>query len=222
MERIVLKGLSKEYDEEDLLKALQLPEDFEPEDVEEVRRLVRDAEAVADPKAILCLAAIEEQDENGVVIEGQRFDCALMAENFRGLHRVFPYVCTCGMEVEEWSQNLGDPLQEYWADRIKLFYIGQIQKQLFRFVRETYEPNGRLSHMNPGSLPQWPLPAQEDLFRLIGGVRETVGVTLTKSYLMVPFKSTSGILFASERHFENCSMCPMENCPGRRAAYLNK
>ncbi|MBE6935848.1 MAG: vitamin B12 dependent methionine synthase [Ruminococcaceae bacterium] len=219
MERFVWKNLPKTYTEEDILAALHLPEDLEPEDLEEVRELIRAAEAVAAPKAVFCLAAVEAQDDAGVVIEGQRFDCALMAKNFRRLHRVFPYVCTCGTEVEQWSRSLSDPLQEYWADRIKLFYIGWIQKECFRRIREQYLPEGKLSHMNPGSLPAWPLPAQAELFALIGGVEESVGVTLTESFLMEPFKSTSGILFASEAGYENCALCPMEHCPGRRAAY---
>lgn len=219
MERILLKNLPKTYTEDDILASLHLPDDLEPEDIEEVRELIRAAEAVVSPKALYGLASVEVQDENSVMIDGQRFDCALMAENFRKLHRVFPYVCTCGTEVEKWSRGLSDPLQEYWADRIKLFYIGWIQKECFRHIREKYLPEGKLSHMNPGSLPAWPLPAQAELFALIGQVEETIGVTLTESFLMEPFKSTSGILFSSEAGFENCSLCPMENCPGRRAPF---
>ena len=219
MERFVWKDLPKTYTEEDILAALHLPEDPEPEDVEEVRELIHAAEVVVSPKVIFCIATVEAVDDTGVTIEGQRIDCALMAENFRGLHRVFPYVCTCGTEVEAWSRGLADPLQEYWADRIKLFYIGWIQKECFRRIREQYLPEGKLSHMNPGSLPAWPLTAQEELFALIGDVEETVGVTLTESFLMEPFKSTSGILFASEKGYENCALCPMPDCPGRRAVY---
>jgi len=34
-----------------------------------------------------------------------------------------------------------------------------------------------------------------------------------------PLKSVSGIQFVSEEGFVNCSLCPRENCPGRRADY---
>jgi hypothetical protein len=36
---------------------------------------------------------------------------------------------------------------------------------------------------------------------------------------MVPLKSASGIYFPNETEFENCQLCPMEKCIGRRAPY---
>jgi hypothetical protein len=34
-----------------------------------------------------------------------------------------------------------------------------------------------------------------------------------------PLKSVSGISFVSEKGFTNCSLCPRERCPTRRAEY---
>jgi len=36
---------------------------------------------------------------------------------------------------------------------------------------------------------------------------------------MIPTKSVSGIYFQTEVRWENCQLCPMENCIGRRAPY---
>jgi hypothetical protein len=44
-------------------------------------------------------------------------------------------------------------------------------------------------------------------------------VTLTDSFLMVPTKSVSGIVFPTEVSFESCRLCPRSDCPGRRAKY---
>ncbi len=221
MERFVFRHLPKTNQEDAILKSLRLPQDADAEDLADAQRLIREAEAIADPKSMFCISAVRECGENHVVIDGIRIDCALMAENFRDAHRVFPYVCTCGEELESWSLTLQDPLLAYWADRIKLFYAGIAQSHLFHYVREHYVPSGHLSRMNPGSLSQWPLSQQEILFTLLGNVKESIGVILTDSYLMVPSKSTSGILFSSETSYENCRFCPMQNCPGRRAPYQN-
>ena len=50
-------------------------------------------------------------------------------------------------------------------------------------------------------------------------VEKLIGVRLTDSFLMVPMKSISGILFPTEVRFESCQLCPRKDCPGRRAPY---
>lgn len=221
MERFLFDNLPKTYREDTILESLHFPQDADAEDLEEARRYIHEAETIANPKVLFSIVPVQERQNDFVIIGGVRIDCALMAENFRHVHRVFPYVCTCGQEVEAWSATLKDPLLTYWADRIKLFYVGVAQSYLFRYVREHYVPSGYLSRMNPGSLSQWPLSQQEVLFSLIGGVKESIGVTLTDSFLMLPSKSTSGILFSSDTAYENCQLCPMQDCPGRRAPYQN-
>jgi hypothetical protein len=73
--------------------------------------------------------------------------------------------------------------------------------------------------MNPGSLPDWPLQEQRQLFALLGDTRAAIGVELTDSCLMLPIKSLSGLRFPTGENFENCQLCPRERCPGRRTAY---
>lgn len=51
-----------------------------------------------------------------------------------------------------------------------------------------------------------------------GGADE-IGLELTDSCLMLPYKSVSGIAYEAEATFENCMLCPRENCPTRRAPY---
>jgi hypothetical protein len=65
----------------------------------------------------------------------------------------------------------------------------------------------------------WPIEQQEKLFSLLGNVKEAVGVTLTESYLMVPNKTTSGVIFPTERAIQTCQVCRRENCPSRRASF---
>lgn len=51
-----------------------------------------------------------------------------------------------------------------------------------------------------------------------GGADE-IGLELTDSCLMLPYKSVSGIAYETETTFENCMLYPWENCPTRRASY---
>ena len=73
--------------------------------------------------------------------------------------------------------------------------------------------------MTPGSLKDWPLTEQRPLFKLLGDVEGEIGVRLMDSLMMYPKQSASGIIFPTEVRYENCQLCPMENCPGRRAVY---
>ncbi len=73
--------------------------------------------------------------------------------------------------------------------------------------------------MNPGSLDDWPLAEQRQLFSVFGDVKKLIGVELTDSFLMVPIKSVSGVVFPTEHRFESCQLCQREGCPNRRAKY---
>ena len=79
-----------------------------------------------------------------------------------------------------------------------------------------------MSAMNPGSLEDWPISEQRQLFSILGDVESLIGVRLTDSFLMLPIKSVSGVYFPKEITFQSCQLCPRERCQGRRAPYDEK
>ena len=188
------------------------------EDAGAVRRLIGEAERVGRPKAMYRMAYIDEKGEDEVVIGGVRLSSRVLRVNLDKVHRVFPYVATCGVELEAWSATITDELERFWADAIKEAALRAVMSALIQHMKRHFA-NGTSSTMNPGSLGDWPLREQRGLFEILGDVRATVGVELTRSLLMVPTKSVSGIRFATEAQFENCQLCPRENCPGRRAQF---
>ena len=135
-----------------------------------------------------------------------------------GVHRVFPYVATCGRELHAWAATIDDWLEGYWAGAIMEMALRTAVQAFLADLEARFGP-GETSAMNPGSLEDWPLPQQGQLFALLGDVRGAIGVELTESYLMVPVKSVSGLRFPTEVRYENCQLCPRQGCPGRRAPY---
>lgn len=219
MERLVFHGIperGREERAERILRSFDLPPDTDPETLQDLRALVLSADALADPKAILRVSDVTETGCGYVTIDGVRIESPVLREAFAGLTRVFPYVCTCGTELENWSRTLDDPLYFYYADQIKLFYVGSIQSELFAYVRRHYVGDTPITHINPGVKSGWPLAQHAPLFSLIGRVREDSGVTLNGDHLMEPAKSTSGILFECSTPYDDCSLCPLKDCPGRR------
>jgi len=192
----------------------------EPDDVALMSGLFEQAKQIARPKALYREAFVEEVSGPDVRIDGHAFKSDVLAMNLGKVHRVFAYVCTCGVEVDEWSHREGDYVVSLWLDMIKEMFLGEANAALREHLKSTFSFE-KLSSCNPGSgnKENWPISQQRPLFGLIGDVTGEIGVTLTDTFLMLPIKSTSGLLFPSETEFVNCALCGRRNCVGRRAEY---
>ena len=202
-----------------LLKKLKIDADPEDEDFQSFSRMLDEARSIARPKFAYGIAAVEEKGTDSVIIEGRTIRSKLVRQNLDQTHRVFPYIATCGSELDIWSRAYTDLLENYWADEIKNRALQLAIMSMRQTVKETYFSGQDLSQMSPGSLPEWPLPEQAFLFDLLREEAAAMEVRLTDSFLMVPSKSVSGFNFSSQSHFENCRLCPMPNCPNRRVPY---
>lgn len=184
----------------------------------ELQRLADEAEAVARPKALYKVAFIDDRGDDYVVVDGVRLDSRVLSVNLEPVHRVFPYVVTCGVELDAWTHTQKDMLYKYWADVIKEIAVREAMQVLFAHMTETYGL-GRMAVMSPGSLDDWPMQQQRPLFTILSDVEGAIGVQLSDSFLMTPNKSLSGLRFAAAEDFASCQLCPRENCPDRRAPY---
>lgn len=185
------------------------------DDYDDLERLLGEACAIARPKAVYTTAYVTGRGEDAVEIDGLWIESRVMSENLKNVHRVFPYVATCGTEVDDWSAGITDFLQNWWMDVAKAHLLYRATRRLNDHLKQDLKL-GNFANMNPGSLPNWPITGQAGLFGLIGDVKALIGVTLTDSMLMIPSKSVSGFYFQTESSYENCELCTREGCPGRR------
>jgi hypothetical protein len=183
-----------------------------------LERLIDEAEIVARPKICCGVASIDGKEENRVILNGVPFRSRILRVNLDRAHCVFPFVATCGRELESWSEGIQGTLEQYWADTIKETALTWAIQNLSEHLANRYRP-GPLSRMGPGSLPDWPLEEQRSLFAVLGEDPGRIGVRLSESLLMTPIQSVSGIFFPTEERFETCQLCPREKCIGRRASY---
>ena len=184
----------------------------------DLQSLAEEAQTLGKPKALYKVAPIDSKGSEHVVVDGVQFTSRVLRVNLEKVHRVFPYVVTCGTELGEWAEAISDMLQNYWADTIKEVALRQARTFLIDHLKQKFRL-GETSAMAPGSLKDWPIQQQRPLFQLLGDVEQAIGVQLTSSMLMIPNKSVSGIRFCTEGGFESCQLCPMERCPNRRAAH---
>lgn len=184
----------------------------------EILELVAEAELIARPKVIYKSSLVEEKGDNFVVIDGIKFTSRILRVNLEETSKVFPYIVTCGTELEVWSKQFDDYFVSYCVDTIKEMVLKHARQEFEAFLDQEFGL-GHASNMNPGSLPDWPITEQKPLFDLLGNVEELIGVQLTSSYLLLPVKTVSGIRFPKESTFESCQLCPRENCPSRKTLY---
>ncbi len=192
----------------------------------DVQNLLRQAQVIARPKAMFRIAFIEGTRYDQVIIDGVVFTSRVLRTNLGQLHRSFPFIATCGRELDAWAHSHSDMLMRFYADTIQESAMRGAIKHLKAHLLSLYlpeisnQPGGlQLSEMNPGSLEDWPIDEQKVLFTLLGNVDRTIGVTLTESMLMKPIKSVSGIYFTSQESYANCQLCPRCSCSSRTMAY---
>jgi hypothetical protein len=184
-------------------------------DAVELERMIEGAVAIAQPRYVYGQTFVSEKGERSILVEGCRFESRVLRVNLDRTDRLFPFVCTCGMELEEWGAQFDDMLLGFWAEAIKEEALRAALDAFFAHLAHRYR-TGHVSAMSPGSLEDWPISEQTPLFDLLGNPAE---VKLTESMLMVPTKSVSGIVFPTNESFESCQLCPREACPNRRAPY---
>ncbi|MHB1315788.1 MAG: vitamin B12 dependent-methionine synthase activation domain-containing protein [Christensenellales bacterium] len=217
MEKIINKDVHITITNDELIQAFIIPNDPENEYFMIATGMLKEALAIARPKYMYCTAAVEEEGDNFVIIEGNKFISPLLRKNLENVRQIIPYVATCGNEVDAWSMQFTDMLEHFWADIIKETILYKTVEVMVSTIREQFFAMDDMSHMNPGSLPEWPITEQKTLFGLMGSVNVDIGVSLTESCLMIPSKSVSGFYFSHKTHYENCQLCPRVSCPNRKA-----
>ena len=183
-----------------------------------VAELLEMVHPIVKPKAVYEVSYVDNKTDDSLDINGIKFTSRVLRVNMDKVNRVFPYVVTCGREIDEITIADNDTMKTFLLDTIKEVTVHLANRYLRQYLTDKYAL-GQISTMAPGSLEDWPITQQKELFSIFGDVEELIGVKLTNSFLMTPIKSTSGIIFPTEIRFESCQLCSREKCIGRRAPY---
>ena len=184
----------------------------------ELAALIDQAERLARPRGCYALFPVEKTGDRTVAIGGREFDSRILRVNLDQAGRAALFIATCGVELERWAETYEDLLLRWVAEAV----CEEALRAGRQAVEQALEPLLGGKHqvsMNPGSLEDWPLTQQAPLFEALGNASGLIGVELTESYLMRPRKSLSGISYGSAAAFENCLLCPREDCRGRRMKF---
>jgi len=183
--------------------------------VNEFNDLLKEAVTIARPRAAYRVCEVINLSGETISIDNIRFASRLLSENLHGT--VYPFAVTAGKELAEFADGVSGTLPKFWIEFIQnmalYFAVSALESNL---------PMAKLSCMNPGSLPDWGIEQQRELFMLLGDIPLALGIHLNQDYLIEPLKSVTGIYFNSDSPFCNCSLCNKRNCPTRRAAFQHQ
>ena len=193
------------------------------DDAREFAALLDVARTTARPKAMYRECFIEAKGDLTVTMAGITFTSRMLRRNLDRVERVFPFIATCGHEMDQVPVPEGDILKGFWRDTIKSTLLGFAVEHLGWHLAGTFGL-GKTATMSPGEgdMTVWPIEQQRELFSLLGDVKRQIGVVLTDSMLMIPNKTRSGIVFPTETDFHTCQLCQRQDCPARRTPFDGK
>jgi len=212
----VLDNIPIHLDAEEMLKELHLGEKKGYSDI--VQELVELAGSLIQPKTIYEVSYVDNKNNDTVDIGGIKFTSHVLRVNLGKIGRVFPYIVTIGKELEDRAASFDNLLKQYCLDAIGDEALSLIEQYLEDYLKKKYKL-GQISSMSPGSLKDWPITQQTQLFSIFDNVEGSIGVKLNPSLLMIPRKSESGVYFPTEVKFYSCQLCPRERCQDRQAPY---
>ena len=220
MKLTILQGEMIPFDETDVLKRLGMPP--EHRFAATIRDLLERTKNIAEPKALFMECTVEKVTEEIAVVDGVPLCSELLASRLRNVPKVYPYLCTCGLELDAYGETLTDMSEKFAFDAIMDFY----QKQMEFIVKGRVVnllPEGYVVGIsNPGSLSGWTIHEQKKLFALYGDAAAEIGVSLKPHFLMTPLKTTSGICYQMKELSTDCVYCQREDCPRRKEPYCEK
>jgi hypothetical protein len=130
----------------------------------------------------------------------------------------FPFVITCGVDVDSLAAEVDGAFWSYCVETIAHVTLRDATRTFMKRIQEL-EDTTSLASMCPGTgrAGLWPIEQQRPLFALLGDVEGAIGVRLSEDYMMVPMKTISGIAFPSSSGFVSCQHCDREDCDSRSA-----
>lgn len=198
---------------EALLKRLRLNPESPLQ--QEFQRLLQEAEAVGCPQGAFLEAPVSHVTENSLAIAGTTFQGEMLVQAVGRMPWVYPFIATCGIELEAWGEHKEDPLQKFWASEIMAEALNQALVNVKTKIVEKFKPKAT-AMISPGAMADWPLGEQERLFTVLGKAPERIGVRLTEEFMMLPIKTLTGVIFPVDQDLSECVYCDRSNCPERK------
>ncbi len=103
-----------------------------------LEELVDIANSTARPKAVFETATVEEKNGDNVTIKGVEFTSHILRVNLDRAEEVFPYVVTCGREIDAVNIPTGEMMRFYFMDQIRELVARSALNYLHQHLRDRH------------------------------------------------------------------------------------
>ncbi len=178
-----------------------------------------------EPKTIYANFEIEKVlDEKVYFKAGNIFTGPNISKILEGSQTSTIFLMTLGSKTDRIIKEVndsGDMLATIVMDAITTEILSILGNHVGDLIKEEgirEKGWGSTCKYSPGQY-KWTIEEQKEIFSMVDGKK--IGVELNKSYLMLPFKSISGVYgFGPLERIDKtriaCDLCPRENCIGRK------
>lgn len=208
MKTVFVEGGAVDLTAAEVLRQVGMPPDHAF--AGKIDELIANVAPMAKPKAFYMEYKVEKTTKYTVTLGGKTFVCPSLAANLKEGDTVYPFLCTCGRELEDYAATLEDIMEQYALDVIMELYRKDVAMRLSKAVDE--ELDDESAAMYPGAQKDWHIRELFKLFEIIGENAENVGVTLSESCVMEPMKTAMGIRFLPADFGPDNHLCQGKIC----------
>ena len=103
-----------------------------------INELLDMARPIAKPKALFEISRVENRRGDSLEIGGRKFTSHILRVNLDKIDTVFPYIVTCGREVDEIEIPEHQLMKYYFMDQIKEIIMRSALGCLLDHIRNNY------------------------------------------------------------------------------------
>ncbi len=206
----ILENIKIEFDPARLATDMHL--DINMPEFLEFKELIEQAKSIAAPRVLISELAVIGADDSRLISSAGEFNCSLLAQLAGKCKFIFPFIATCGKEMENIGSDISDPLQLYWVDFLKEYAL---ETAFQKAKAETSKKcHGQIiTSLIPIDDELWPLSGLREIFGVFTASDiERLGVELTEYLYIKPTKSRAGVFFPTDKELDLCSLCNLKKC----------
>ncbi len=133
----VLSSIPVELNLETVLSKLRI-RNMNREVENDIQELLDQSRSVVKPKALHEISSVSNRDGDSLEIGGVRFTSRVLRMNLDKVETVFPYVVTCGREIDEIEIEHHDITKYYFLDQIKEMVLRLALNHLHDHLKEKH------------------------------------------------------------------------------------
>jgi hypothetical protein len=103
-----------------------------------INELLDIARPIAKPKALFEISPVENRQGDSLEIGSRRFTSHILRVNLGKIDTVFPYIVTCGREVDEIKFPEHQLMKSYFMDQIKEVIMRSALSYLLDHIKTNY------------------------------------------------------------------------------------